>query len=92
MGLPQGAGGSPLYSHLTGTVHDPGSDAVRKIALIWGRTASDGAHGRERSPLLDHIENVLPRGNHSPGCWDGGCSSVGKKLLAVGNQSHQILQ
>lgn len=85
--LLQEAGGSLLFCHLTGTVHGSGSEAERAVGLIRERDASGGLHGHEESPV-DYTEDVLPTGNHS--CSDGGCSSVGKKLLVVGNQTHQI--
>lgn len=83
------AGGSLLFCHLTDTVHGFDSEAEREVGPMWERDASGGPHGHEGSPA-DYTEDVLPTGNHSHGCSDGGCSNVGKKQLVVGNQTLQI--
>lgn len=87
--LLQEAGGSLLFCHLIDTVHGSGSEAEREAGLIREKDVSGGPHGHEGSPV-DYTEDVLPTGNHSHGCSDGGCSSAGKKLLVVGNQTHQV--
>lgn len=86
--LLQEAGGSLLFCHLSGTVHGSGSEAEREAGPIQERDASGGPHGHEGP--VDYTEDVLPTGNHSHDCSDDGCSSVGMKLLVVGNQTHQI--
>lgn len=84
----QWAGGTLLFCHLTGTVHGSGNEAEREVGLIQEKGASGGPHVHEGKPV-DYTEDGLPTGTHSHDCSDGGWSSVGKKPLVVGNQTHQ---
>lgn len=88
-GLPQGAGESFQYPRSTGTVRDPGSGAVTEAAPSQVLAASGASRVQEKRPCLGHTEGALPTSSHSPCCSGGGCSCVGKELLAGGNQAQR---